>query len=123
MKNSIYFIFIFFNFCTSQEYKINGISFVASDNIVLEDDIKPVLDTNASWVTLMPFAFMKNINDTSIVYEHERQWINEKKEGIKNTTLLFKNNKIKVMLKPQIWIPNGGFTGHIEIKMKKIGKH
>ena len=53
MKNSVYFIFIFLNFCTSQEYKINGISFVASDKIVSEDDVNAILKMNANWVTLM----------------------------------------------------------------------
>ena len=119
MKNYIYFLFLFLNFCTPQEPKINGISFVASDGIVTEQNVNPVLKMNANWVTLMPFAFMKTINDTNVVFEHDRQWINEKKDGIEHTTRLFKKQKIKVMLKPQIWIPNGGFTGHIEMKTER----
>lgn len=119
MKNSVYFIFIFLNFCTSQEYKINGISFVASDKIVSEDDVNAILKMNANWVTLMPFAFMRNINDSNIIFEHKSQRINEKEKGIEHSALLFKKQKRKIMLKPQIWIPNGGFTGHVEMKNEK----
>ncbi len=119
MKKYTYLLFLLLNFCASQEKKINGISFVASDNVVSNEDLKPIVAINANWVTLMPFAFMKTENDTTIVFDHERQWINEKKEGVENSTRLFKNENIKVMLKPQIWIPRGGFTGHIEMKSEK----
>lgn len=116
MKKYTYFLFLILNFCTSQEQKINGISFVASNRVASNEDVKPILAINANWVTLMPFAFMQTESDTTFVFNHERQWINEKKQGIENTTQLFKSEKIKVMLKPQIWIPRGGFTGNIKMK-------
>lgn len=116
MKKIIYsFLFLSFASCTSQETKINGISFVASNKLTTENEIKPMLATNANWVALMPFAFMRTITDTTIYFNSERQWIGERKEGIEKASSVFKENKISVMLKPQIWIPNG-FTGHIQMK-------
>lgn len=119
MKKCLYFLLsISVISCTSQETKINGISFVASNKLTTENEIKPVLESNANWVTLMPFAFMKTINDSAIHFNSKRQWIGERKEGIEKASSVFKEHQIKVMLKPQIWIPNG-FTGHIEMKTEE----
>ena len=78
--------------------KINGISFVASDNQITADAIEPVISINANWVTLMPFGFMKTESDTLLVFNSKRQWINERKEGIEATSKLFKSKKIKINL-------------------------
>ena len=114
MKYFIILIFFSINLIYGQS-KINGLSFVASNREISEEAIKPVIDINANWVTLMPFAFMKDIADTSIIYNNKRQWLGERKEGIVKTATAFHNKNIKIMLKPQIWIPNG-FTGHIKMK-------
>ncbi|WP_130734083.1 glycoside hydrolase [Flavobacterium sp. J27] len=118
MKKLFYFTFLLFTFCSSQEHKINGISFVASPNLTTQKEINPVIETHANWVTLMPFAFMKTVNDTAIFFNSKRQWIGERKEGIENASTLFHSNNIKIMLKPQIWIPKG-FTGHLEMKSEE----
>ena len=116
MKKSLYLVLLLSIIsCSSQERKINGISFVASNRLTTQDEVDPVLETHANWVTLMPFAFMKTITDSSIHFNSKRQWIGERKEGIEAASAIFKANKIKIMLKPQIWIPNG-FTGHIKMK-------
>ncbi|WP_395076385.1 glycoside hydrolase family 113 [Flavobacterium sp.] len=114
MKYFFVLTFLSFNLIHGQN-KINGLSFVASNREISEEAILPVININANWVTLMPFAFMKNIADTTIVYNNKRQWWGERKEGIAQTAAAFHEKKIKIMLKPQIWIPNG-FTGHIEMK-------
>ncbi|MBC7643120.1 MAG: glycoside hydrolase [Flavobacterium sp.] len=117
MKFFISLAILFSTFVNSQK-KINGISFVASNRIVSEKEIKPVIKINANWVTLMPFAFLKTETNTNIVYDDERQWWGERKIGVEQTAALFHNQAIKVMIKPQIWIPNG-FTGNIKMKSEK----
>lgn len=114
MKIGFYIVLFYSSFCFSQ--KINGLSFVASNTPVTIEVIKPVIDVNANWVTLMPFGFMKTTSEISIQYNSKRQWWGETKEGISKTAIEFHNKKIKIMLKPQIWIPNGGFTGKIDMK-------
>jgi hypothetical protein len=114
---TIFFFFVCFS--VFSQSKINGISFVASDREITNEAIKPVIAIHANWVTLMPYGFMKTESDTSLVFNSKRQWINERKEGVEATSKLFKNKMIKVMLKPQIWIPKGGFTGHIMMKSEK----
>ena len=98
MKKISYFVFLLFTFCASQENKINGISFVASDKLTSQKEVNPVKDTHANWVTLMPFAFMKTINDTTIFYNSQRQWIGEREEGIKNASTIFHFNQIYIFL-------------------------
>jgi hypothetical protein len=117
-RNSIALLLLL-NFYATAQKKINGISFVASNREINLKATESVLTVNANWVTLMPFAFMKDISDTTIVYNNKRQWWGERKEGIEITANLFHNQKIQVMLKPQIWIPNGGFTGHIKMNSEK----
>ncbi|MGB4400443.1 MAG: hypothetical protein WBJ10_13815 [Daejeonella sp.] len=97
------------------EKKINGLSFVASPRKVTDSVIAPVIDINANWVTLMPFGFMRDSDNPQIQYNNDRQWWGESKEGIKHTAMLFKERGIKVMLKPQLWVGRGNFTGHIKM--------
>jgi hypothetical protein len=95
--------------------KVNGVSFVASPRKINDSAIAPVVQLNANWVSLMPFAFMRNIDSTNIQYNQERQWRGERKEGVKETALAFQAKGIKVMIKPQIWIGRGAFTGHVNM--------
>lgn len=102
-------------FVRSQSSKINGISFVGGRNVVNEQSISPVLDVNANWVTLMPFGFMQKLNATQINFNQQRQWWGERKIGVRTTTKLYHNQNIKIMIKPQIWIWRGEFTGYINM--------
>ena len=117
MKIIFYVILLFSTVCFSQ--KINGLSFVASNSTINSEMVQPLLDANANWVTLMPFGFMKNTSQTTILYNSKRQWWGETKLGIAKTAFEFHKKKIKIMLKPQIWIPNGGFTGQISMKSEQ----
>ncbi len=70
--------------------KINGIGFVASPRKTTETMVFQVKQTNAQWVSLMPFAFLKTISLPGIQYNQQRQLRGERVEGIKETALLFK---------------------------------
>lgn len=120
-KVLLYFTFFLPFSCQGQENgafkeKINGLSFVASRNHVDSETIKPVIAVNANWVTLMPFAFMEKANAPTFRFKHKRQWWGEKIEGVKEASNVFTNENIKRMLKPQIWVRGGSFTGHIKMQ-------
>jgi hypothetical protein len=102
----------------SQE-KINGVSFVASRDTITQKHIDPVLHVNANYVSVMPFAFMRKLDSTSLYYDNDRQWYGERYEGAKQSIEMMHKNKINVMLKPQIWIGGGDFTGFIEMKSEE----
>jgi hypothetical protein len=119
MRKTLFGLVLIIHLVGFSQKKINGISFVASNREIVESAITPVIAVNANWVTLMPFAFMKTKQDTSIVFNDKQQWLGERKDGIEKTANAFHNKKIKVMLKPQIWIGGGDFTGHISLKTDK----
>jgi hypothetical protein len=100
---------------TDFKAKINGLSFVASNKKLVEKDIQSVANINANWVALMPFGFMPSANTPSLSFNTKWQWWGETAKGIKKTSSLFEKRKIKRMLKPQLWIKGGTFTGLISM--------
>ena len=119
MKLRLALVAVILSIAGHAQTKINGLSFVASNTPISDLAVQPVLDNNANWVALMPFGFLKTESDTVIIYNSKRQWWGETKIGIAKTAAAFHNKKCKVMLKPQIWIPNGGFTGNIAMKSER----
>ncbi|MGG8496367.1 glycoside hydrolase family 113 [Tenacibaculum sp. TC6] len=99
--------------CESQGKKINGVSFVASPNKITHENIQPVKKVSANYVSLMPFGFIEDINSPKIIFNSSRQWFGETKEGIEQYANEFKKSEIKLMLKPQIWVWHGKYTGLI----------
>ncbi|MDH7447966.1 glycoside hydrolase family 113 [Aquimarina sp. 2201CG14-23] len=101
--------------CSGQEPKINGISFVGSPREINETNIDPVVRVNANWAAVMPFGFVKNLKEPSVTFNIERQWWGERRDGAKRTIELLNQRGIKVMMKPQIWVWRGEFTGNISM--------
>ncbi|WP_246062524.1 glycoside hydrolase family 113 [Mesohalobacter halotolerans] len=111
--------------CKPQNYnssKINGLSFVASNDTIRQNHIKPISELHANWVSIMPFGFMESLDDKILHYNHPKQWYGERIEGVKQNIEIMHNNNIKVMLKPQIWIGGGDFTGYISMKTESDWK-
>lgn len=94
--------------------KINGLNLVASPRQINDTIISQIKSTHADWVSLMPFAFMKDGNSPILQYNSDRQWWGERKEGIRETVVALKKRGVSIMLKPQIWIGFGSFTGHVK---------
>ena len=103
--------------CSSQFVgKINGVSFVASREQATQAHVKPIKEVNADYAAVMPFGFLRDISSPTIIFNTDRQWFGETKIGAKQYIELLHKNKIRVMLKPQIWVWRGVFTG--ELKMQ-----
>jgi hypothetical protein len=101
--------------CTAQTSKINGVSFVASRIPVTEEHINPVVAVNANYAAIMPFGFIKDLKNPEIIHNTERQWYGETRTGAKQYAESLKAKGIKIMLKPQIWVSHGEFTGYIKM--------
>ena len=99
-----------------------GLSFVGTKEKVLAEQIIPVQEVGANWVTLMPFGYMRSATDSLVRYDTSWQWEGEKTKGLNATIPLFKARGIKVMLKPQIWISKGIYTGKINPKTPQAWK-
>ncbi len=102
--------------CASQiTKKINGVSFVASREKVAQKHVEQLLQVHANHAAVMPFGFIRDINSPDIVHNTDRQWFGETKSGAKQYVELLQKNGIEIMLKPQIWIWKGAFTGTLKM--------
>ncbi|WP_034259058.1 glycoside hydrolase family 113 [Aequorivita capsosiphonis] len=95
--------------------KINGVSFVASRDSLKQKNIESILRIHANYAAIMPFGFIKSLDHPEVVYNQDRQWYGETKKGAKQYVNLLHNNNIKVMMKPQIWVWRGEFTGLLKM--------
>lgn len=102
--------------CHAQQEKINGVSFVANRNPVDSTHVQPLLDIHANYAAVMPFGFVPEIDKPQIVYNTDRQWYGETREGGRNYVTELHKSDIKVMVKPQIWIRHGEFTGYLKME-------
>lgn len=106
--------------CASQKFeKINGVSFVASREKVVQHQVDEILNIHANHAAVMPFGFISEINSPDIIFDTERQWFGETKNGAKQYIEMLHKNNVDVMLKPQIWIWRGEFTGTLKMKSEE----
>ena len=106
--------------CSSQsKEKINGVSFVGSRDKALQEHIDPVRKVNANYAAVMPFGFVRNLEDPNVIFDTERQWFGETRAGGKQYIEILQKNDIKIMVKPQIWVWRGEFTGDILMKTEE----
>lgn len=102
--------------------KINGVSFVASRDSISKKNINPVLKIHANYASVMPFGFIKNLSHPEIEYDSNRQWFGETKTGVKQYVLALKEEGVYIMMKPQIWVWRGEFTGQINMTTEEDWK-
>lgn len=93
---------------------MNGVSFEGPVNEIFANEFDPMLDVNANWVTFMPFGFTFE-DDPELTYNISWQWWGEKSEGVIKCTEMAHDKGLKVMIKPQVWIMNGAFTGDFDL--------
>lgn len=102
--------------------KINGVSFVASRDSISEKHVRPILNIHGNYASVMPFGFIRDISHPEIQYNSNRQWFGETKVGVKQYIGILKNEGIFVMMKPQIWVWRGEFTGNIKMSTEEDWK-
>jgi hypothetical protein len=123
MKKRVFFFIAFIVFasgCTQTEsIKINGVSFVASPDSVAQRHIDPILDLGSNFAAVMPFGFVQSLEHPHIIYNSDRQWFGETLQGTSQYIKELHRNGIEVMLKPQIWIWRGEFTGYLNMNSEQ----
>lgn len=95
--------------------KINGVSFVASRDSISDKNINPILNIHANYIAIMPFGFIKELTHPEIQFNSDRQWFGETKAGVKQYVVSLKKHDLNIMIKPQIWVWHGEFTGGIKM--------
>jgi hypothetical protein len=89
---------------------IHGIGFEAPPHPTDSTIFKEMKTTHANWVALMPFAYVPP-SSGHVIFNQARQWWGERPEGIIACAQMAKKQNFQIMLKPQLWIGNGQFTG------------
>ncbi len=114
---------IFSAFCLLSNFliaqKINGISFVSSKDSINFYHVKPVKEVNANYAALIPYGFIENIDNPVLHFNDNRQWFGEREKGIRQYATAFRKEGIKLMIKPQIWISHGQYTGLLKMQTEK----
>ena len=122
-KFLIFFSLVFFQVSSkAEQQKINGISFVASRSAIDAKHVKPVLAVNGNYVALMPFGFFRDLKNPNIIYDSSRQWFGETKKGLEHYAKEFQKSNVKIMIKPQLWVARGLYTGFIEMEAEENWK-
>ena len=112
-------LFFLYNACAMtslKSEKINGVSFVASRDSINQKHVDPVVQLNANYAAIMPFGFIRDLEHPEVIYDTKRQWFGETKIGVKQYIKTLRKEGIKIMMKPQIWVWKGEFTGLIKMK-------
>jgi hypothetical protein len=115
-------LLLYFSLLASAQ-KINGISFVASKDSIKSHHVTAVNDVNANYVALMPFGFIRDLSFPTIRFNSKRQWFGERDQGIRQYAKELQYKRVKLMVKPQIWIWKGQFTGHISMDSEEQWKN
>jgi len=105
-------IFLSISFCGKTQ-KINGVSFVSSRDSITDNHTNPIININANYAALMPFGFIRDLSSPKISFNSRGQWFGERVRGVRQYAEELRKRKVKTMLKPQLWVRRGQYTGFI----------
>lgn len=91
---------------------MDGLSFVAPPSPIESDAMEDVLASGANWIAVIPLGFTR-LPEPKVYFDMERQWWGERTEGTIATIKMAQNQGIRVMLKPQVYVPRA-WTGAID---------
>jgi hypothetical protein len=95
---------------------VRGVSFVGCPKPSDSSDFIDVKRLHANFISLMPFAYAEP-GSSDLQYQLEGwQWWGESPEGIKTCIRLAREQGIESMIKPQLWIGHGSYTGHFKLE-------
>lgn len=93
--------------------RMNGLTFVAPPEPFPADPMPAVRSVGANWIAVVPYAFTRPGQPVVHYNEFNGQWWGETPEGVRETIRKAHETGVRVMLKPQVYIP-GGWTGGLE---------
>lgn len=114
--------FVLFSCAQKEDFKMNGVSFVAAPDSLQKQQILPIKEVNANYTAIMPFGFIRTLEHPELIFDTNRQWFGETSVGAEQYINLLQKEDIKIMIKPQIWIWRGEFTGNLKMKSEEDWK-
>ncbi len=93
--------------------KMSGLSFVAPPRPFTGAVMNEVKSINADWIATIPYAFTR-VGEAAVHFDQfGGHWWGERLEGVRVTIDSAHKAGIKVMLKPQVYVP-GGWVGGLD---------
>ena len=93
--------------------KMSGLSFVAPPRPFTGAVMNEVKSVNADWIATIPYGFTR-IGEAAVHYaDFGGHWWGERLDGVRVTIDSAHRAGIRVMLKPQVYVP-GGWTGGLD---------
>src|SRR5678815_3669416 len=99
----------------SSSKKINGAGMVASSGPLEDEELVKLENLSVNYICLLPFAYVRE-NEPQVFYNSSRQWWGERPEGIAECIKMAHEHHIKVMVKPQLWLSHGTYTGFMNFE-------
>ncbi len=94
------------------QQKIKGVTLVAPPNPFQSNIIQPLKDVGTNFVKVVPYGYTIT-NQPKVIYNSNRQWWGERKEGVLQTIQQIQKNGLATFLKPQVYIP-GSWVGELD---------
>lgn len=104
--------------CQNEEVKHpkwNGVNLVSDRFSMDSTHVSSIVDLQANSAAVIPFAFIPKVNSPNLTFDSNFQWFGETTKGVKQYIGELKRAGLQVMIKPQIWIGGGVFTGFIQM--------
>ncbi len=85
--------------------RIHGLNFVAPPEPFAQNPMPAVERVGAEWIAVIPYAYSRP-GEARVHFDGLRwQWWGESREGARETIALAKRHGLKVLLKPQVYVP------------------
>lgn len=91
---------------------------VAPESPIDPTALQPIVDVNANYIAIIPYAFCSPENP-EIKFNQKQQWWGESDEGVIGCIRMAQEKGLAVMLKPQLWIKHGMYTGGFTLNTEK----
>ncbi|MFT6245422.1 MAG: hypothetical protein ACJA0U_002916 [Salibacteraceae bacterium] len=99
--------------------RVNGVSLVSERFLLDSIHVPPIVRIKANYVAVIPYCFMPYKDSGTVFYGDNNQWEGEGLNGTRVAIQELHKQGVKTMIKPQIWVAHGVFTGKIEMKSEE----
>lgn len=112
-------LLVLFLIMTVRAEWINGLTIEAPRQPYAEKAFSAATTSlHTNWVAVVPYGFIYP-ETSEVQFNTKRQWWGESREGIEEQIRSARKQKQRILLKPQIWLMDGTYTGHLDFKSDK----
>lgn len=94
--------------------EMKGLNLVSPPRPFEDDPMTRITAIGSNWIAVIPFGFTRP-GQAKVSFNSKRQWWGERYDGCEEIVRLAKGAGLKVMLKPQVWLP-GSWPGGMDFE-------